>query len=534
MKYHMPALPHQQSVRRKSLFLLSLLLAVACSGLLIPARARAACASPASDYGTVTSTVNIDTAGTYRIWSRIMAPDATANSYFLEVDGNACYVVGDAGIAPGVWTWLDYQNGSQATKIEQQFTAGSHSFKLIGREAGVKLDRLLLVSDLNCVPEGTGDNCAIAGDLEPPTVTVTAPAANTTVSNTVDIKATATDNTVVAKVEFYINGMLVQSDTTAPYAYSWATTTAANGAATLMVKAYDAAGNASTQTVPVTVSNGDSQAPSQPAGVTAEANAYNKVTVTWSASTDNMGVAGYWVSRNGTVVAKVTTGTQYVDPTVLPSTSYSYRVAAIDNAGNTSALSAEAKVTTPAMPDSQAPSAPVNLQAQAISSSQINLTWSASTDNIGVAAYEVYRAHKGQAARVATVTGLSFGDTGLAADRSYSYYVVAKDQAGNTSPQSATASATTQSKPRPSKKTGVLQGKVRLAKNKQATPTVTVVTWGYKRIVSADSQGNYALHDLPAGTYAAVYQAPGYRRQVILIKVKADKVHTKNVTLQRR
>jgi len=91
--------------------------------------------------------------------------------------------------------------------------------------------------------------------------------------------------------------------------------------------------------------------------------------------------------------------------------------------------------------DTQAPTAPGSLTATAVSSSQINLTWTASTDNVGVTGFDVYR----NGALVASSTSLSFSDTGLAASTAYSYTVKAKDAAGNVSAASNTATATTQS-----------------------------------------------------------------------------------------
>ncbi|MGH8528308.1 MAG: sialate O-acetylesterase [Nevskiales bacterium] len=92
--------------------------------------------------------------------------------------------------------------------------------------------------------------------------------------------------------------------------------------------------------------------------------------------------------------------------------------------------------------DTAPPSTPTGLSATAISSSQINLTWTASTDNIGVAGYNIYR--DGAATPIATVTsGTGFSNTGLSANTPYVYTVDAFDAAGNTSAQSASASATT-------------------------------------------------------------------------------------------
>jgi len=84
---------------------------------------------------------------------------------------------------------------------------------------------------------------------------------------------------------------------------------------------------------------------------------------------------------------------------------------------------------------------PANVQATAASSSQINLSWSASTDNLGVTGYDVHR----DGAFLKTVSGTSTSDTGLAAATTYSYQVRARDAAGNVSASSNTASATTSS-----------------------------------------------------------------------------------------
>jgi len=93
-------------------------------------------------------------------------------------------------------------------------------------------------------------------DTTPPTTSITAPANNATVSGTVNVTASASDNVGVVKVEFYIDNVLKSTSTTAPYSFSWNTTTVANGSHTINSKAYDAAGNVGTSaTVTVTVSN---------------------------------------------------------------------------------------------------------------------------------------------------------------------------------------------------------------------------------------------------------------------------------------
>src|SRR5947207_8926346 len=93
-------------------------------------------------------------------------------------------------------------------------------------------------------------------DTTPPTTSITAPANGATISGTVSVTASASDNVGVTKVEFYLDGALKSTSTTSPYSWSWNTTTSTNGSHTLQSKAYDAANNiGASTTISVTVSN---------------------------------------------------------------------------------------------------------------------------------------------------------------------------------------------------------------------------------------------------------------------------------------
>src|ERR1700738_2892640 len=130
------------------------------------------------------------------------------------------------------------------------------------------------------------------------------------------------------------------------------------------------------------------------------------------------------------------TATTFSDTGLTASTSYSYRVRATDAAGNLSAYSSTASASTPAPPDTTPPTAPTNLMATAASASQINLAWTASTDNVGVTGYMVERCQGAACsnfAQIATPTTTAFSDTGLTGSTSYSYRVRATDAAGNLS-----------------------------------------------------------------------------------------------------
>src|SRR5262249_9493692 len=149
-----------------------------------------------------------------------------------------------------------------------------------------------------------------------------------------------------------------------------------------------------------------------------------QIDLAWSASTDNVGVAGYWITRGGTQIGS-TSSTVFSDSGLSASTAYTYTVAAYDAAGNISGQSSPATATTRAPSgDPQPPTVPTGPVGREMSSSQIDLSWTASTDNVGVTAYRVRQG----GVPVATVTtGTSYSDTGLSASTAYSYTVIALD-----------------------------------------------------------------------------------------------------------
>src|SRR6266508_4283245 len=186
----------------------------------------------------------------------------------------------------------------------------------------------------------------------------------------------------------------------------------------------------------------DITAPTAPTGLTATAVGSGQVALAWTASSDDRGVTAYTVFRDGGPVATVSGGvTSYSDTSVSPSTTYAYQVDAVDAAGNRSALSNPASVTTPAVTDITAPTVPTGLTATAVGSGQVDLAWTASSDDRGVTAYTVFR----DGGPVATVSGgvTSYSDTSVSPSTTYAYQVDAVDAAGNRSALSDPASVTT-------------------------------------------------------------------------------------------
>lgn len=171
----------------------------------------------------------------------------------------------------------------------------------------------------------------------------------------------------------------------------------------------------------------DTIAPSTPGNVQVASTGATTARVTWSASTDNVGVTGYEVWRDGALRGTVTT-TQFNDTGLVGNQTYQYAVYALDGAGNRSA--AGNRSWTQPVPDTTPPSAPGSFRTTSLTKSKVTFAWNASTDAVGVAGYRVYR----NGVLQATVTGLTWSQSRQRT--SMTYWVVAFDAAGNVSGQS--------------------------------------------------------------------------------------------------
>jgi len=182
----------------------------------------------------------------------------------------------------------------------------------------------------------------------------------------------------------------------------------------------------------------DTIAPTAPTTLAASGTTTTTTTLTWTASTDNVAVTGYNVYQ-GTTLLGTATSTTYNVTGLTGATTYSFSVKAKDAAGNLSASSNVVSVTTlTPVPDTTAPTA-ATLSAAGTTSTSTNLSWTGATDNVGVTGYDVYQG----TTLKASVTTTTYAVTGLTASTSYTFYVVAKDAAGNVSPASNTVSVTT-------------------------------------------------------------------------------------------
>src|SRR5438094_735440 len=183
-----------------------------------------------------------------------------------------------------------------------------------------------------------GVTVMVSNDTTPPSVSITSPAAGATVSGTVPVTASASDNVGVAGVQFKLDGANLGAEVTAaPYSVSWNTTSATNGSHTLTAAARDAAGNVTTSAgVTVTVSNDTTPPSVSITSPAAGATVSGTVPVTASAS-DNVGVAGVQFKLDGANLgAEVTAAPYSVSWNTTSATNGSHTLSAVarDGAGN--------------------------------------------------------------------------------------------------------------------------------------------------------------------------------------------------------
>ncbi|OEJ41679.1 hydrolase [Streptomyces agglomeratus] len=188
----------------------------------------------------------------------------------------------------------------------------------------------------------------------------------------------------------------------------------------------------------------DTEKPTSPGGMTAQAGSATSVHVMWDRSTDNEAVARYEVYEDGAWVEAVTGERNMTDiDRLTPSTAYTFTVRARDAAGNLSAPSDAVPVTTPAPTpdDRKAPSVPGGLRGRVEGDGAVGLSWRRATDDTAVTSYDIYQ----EDSRIHSVRGTATTAriTGLRPGTVYTFTVRARDAAENSSGDSAPLDLTT-------------------------------------------------------------------------------------------
>jgi glucose/arabinose dehydrogenase len=411
---------------------------------------------------SVTWTINADTAGSATLAFRFANGTTTDRPMEIRVNGT---VVSSAFSFPGTGNWDTWQTRTLSATL----TAGINSVKATATTAngGPNLD-FLDVTTANAFTDLQAENAVLSqatvatnhtgftgsGFVDYVNVvggfvefTVNAPSAGP-VSLAFRY---ANGSTANRPMDIRVNGTVVSAGLAFNPTTNWDTwatvTINANlnaGANTVRATATVDAGGPNLDRLRVSVPL-DTIKPTAPGQPVCSNIGETSLTLTWGASTDNVGVVQYNIFHDGTEIADAPGNVTTKDLTGL-NANFTYRLSvfAKDAAGNVSDTSPLATCMTKPIDDPNPPTAPTNLQFSNVGQTTVTLTWGASTDDRGVTAYNVRNSNEGT---VFTVTGnpppTTANVTGLPCGTSQSLHVVARDAAGNTSPSSNTVTFTT-------------------------------------------------------------------------------------------
>jgi fibronectin type 3 domain-containing protein len=233
----------------------------------------------------------------------------------------------------------------------------------------------------------------------------------------------------VAGYNVYRNGLLVAQSANTTYADTGLTPGLAYS---YTLSAFDAQGNASEQSSPLSVLTIDTTPPTVPANLAVTGVTPTSVSLKWSPSTSPGGVSGYRVLKGSSVstlaiIANVT-GTTYTDSYATPSTSYYYAVESFNPIGVSSAPSAPVAIATPAIKP------PTGLKATSVLSTSITLSWTAAAGS-GTTGYRILKGTSPTSLQIvkSSVSGTNYTDTGVGPNTTYYYEIETVGSMGYTS-----------------------------------------------------------------------------------------------------
>jgi len=363
-------------------------------------------------------------------------------------------------------SWTDSSNNETGFKVERSTTVNGNYTLLTTTAANVTTyqNTGLTASTTYFYRVSAVNAVGTSATTDPVSATTQSPPAPNTPTAPTNLTATATSTTQInlAWTDSSNNetGFKVERATTVNGNYMLVTTTAANvtsysntglAASTTFyyrVAAINATGSSNYTAVATATTQTPPSAPSAPSAFTATATSTAQINLAWTDNSSNE--TGFKIERsttsNGTYTLVTTTAanaTSYSNTGLAASTTYYYRVFATNAVGDSSKISASATTQTPA-PTPTAPTAPTTLTATATSASQINLSWTDSSDNETGFKIERSTTSNGTYTLVTTTAAnvTSYSNTGLAASTAYYYRVFATNAVGDSSKVSA--SATTQ------------------------------------------------------------------------------------------
>jgi uncharacterized protein YgiM (DUF1202 family) len=341
----------------------------------------------------------------------------------------------DGSISSYQWTVVSAPTGaspsissptSASTNVTGLSVVGSYVFKLTAK------DNLLAVGadDVSVIVSNVVDTTA-------PTVSITAPTANSTVAGDLTISATATDNVGVAGVQFKLDGgNLGNEDTSSPFSIVWNSANATDGTHTITATARDAAGNTTTSSaVTITIKNTvvvDTTAPTVSITTPSNNSVVGGTVAVTATATDNVGVVGVQFKLDGNNLGSEDLTSPYtVSWTTANGTQGTHTITAIarDAANNTKTSSA-VSVTV----DNTAPVITTLSPGSSLPAGTTSTTLSVSTNETAACRYNnTDIAYSSMTKNLATSNGTTHTAvlTGLVDSTSYSYYVRCSDGVNN-------------------------------------------------------------------------------------------------------
>ena len=256
----------------------------------------------------------------------------------------------------------------------------------------------------------------------------------------------------------------------------------------------------------------DTEAPTVPTNVRAENITENSADISWEASTDNVGVVAYEIYNDDVLLTTITEGTSTRLNELTAETEYNLSIKAVDAAGNKSEAGTVSFKTEEMKPevDTEAPTVPTNIKAENITENSADISWEASTDNVGVVSYEVYNGDK-LLITVKDKTSIKISD--LKADTKYDLSIKAIDAAGNKSEAGTVSFKTEEIKPEVDTEAPTAPKDIKVEKItensvyiswKESTDNVGVVAYevynGDKLLVTVKDKTSVKISDLKAGT----------------------------------
>jgi len=293
----------------------------------------------------------------------------------------------------------------------------------------------LLVVGVAATFAGAASAAPSKRDKEPPSTPTNLVGSSATASTITFTWTASTDNVGVAGYDVFVNSARAARVSTTSYTVSGLS---CGTTVTVTVAAFDRTQNRSPVATATgsTSGCGDVQAPTAPTGLTITARSGTSVTLSWNASNDNVGVAGYGYYV-GTNRVGTTTNTSVVVDGLTCGNTYALGVRAYDAADNWSGMTT-VNASTSTCADTTPPSTPTGLTISSPTQSGVTLSWTASNDNVGVVGYYVYQGPT----QLGSTPGTSFPIAGLSCGASYTVSVAAYDAAGNTSPLASTQATT--------------------------------------------------------------------------------------------